>query len=211
MLNTAPRAVSAAIVINLVVIASVIASGQHGVHAENGLFENIQAVYLISAALLYAASSLGNRLTERVELAGLALLCFSFSLREIDIELIGLPQFIEQFLTGDGRTATLLVLWSCYFAFLLRQPVELSVLIKRQFDTGLSRYLLMSAGLLLTGALFDRGLITPYHPRLFEELLEVNAYLLLFIPAAKSIIAMVRKPRVEPIETPEQARVTVAD
>jgi hypothetical protein len=69
----------------------------------------------------------------------------------------------------------------------------------------------MSAGLLLTGALFDRGLITPYHPRLFEELLEVNAYLLLFIPAAKSIIAMVRKPRVEPIETPEQARVTVAD
>ena len=211
MLNTAPRAVFTAVVINLVVIASVIVSGQHGVHAENALFENIQAVCLVFAALLYAASSLGNRSTERVELVGLALLCFSFSLREIDIELIGLPQFIEQALIGDGRTATLLVLWSGYFAFLLRQAVELSILIKRQFDTGLSRYLLVSAGLLLTGALLDRGLITPDHPRLFEELLEVNAYLLLFIPAAKSIIAMVRKPQVEPIETPEQARVTVAD
>ena len=211
MIDTLPRTVFAALVTNLVVIASIIASGKHDIHAENALFENIQAVCLIFAAILYAASSLRNRSTERVEFVGLALLCFSFSLREIDIELIGLPQFIEQFLTGDGRTATLLVLWSCYFAFLLRQPVELSVLIKRQFDTGLSRYLLMSAGLLLTGALFDRGLITPYHPRLFEELLEVNAYLLLFIPAAKSIIAMVRKPRVEPIETPEQARVTVAD
>ena len=44
MFNTFPRAVAIAVIANLVVVASVIASGFHGVHAENALFENIQAV-----------------------------------------------------------------------------------------------------------------------------------------------------------------------
>ena len=52
MFNTLPRAVAIAVIANLVVVASVIASGLHGVHAENALFENIQAVCLIFAALL---------------------------------------------------------------------------------------------------------------------------------------------------------------
>ena len=211
MIDTLPRAVFAALVTNLVVIASVIASGRHDVHAENALFENIQAVCLIFSAILYAASSLRNKSTERVELMGLALLCFSFSLREIDIELIGLPQLIEQLLVGNGRTASLLVLWSGYLAFLFRQPVNLSELIHRQFDSGLSRYLFVSAGLLLTGALIDRGLFTPGHPRLFEEMLEVNAYLLLFIPAAKSIVTSARQPQDNSIEAPEPDTVTVTD
>jgi len=66
-------------------------------------------------------------------------------LREIDFELIGLPRVIEQLLIGNGRAASLLVLWSGYLAFLLRQPVNLSELIYRQFDSGLSRYLFVSA------------------------------------------------------------------
>jgi hypothetical protein len=211
MIDTLPRTVFAALVTNLVVIASVIASGKHDIHAENALFENIQAVCLIFAAILYAASSLRNRSTERVEFVGLALLCFSFSLREIDFELIGLPRLIEQLLIGNGRTASLLVLWSGYLAFLLRQPVNLSELIHRQFDSGLSRYLFVSAGLLLTGALIDRGLFTPDHPRLFEELLEVNAYALLVIPAAKSIVTSVRKPQDNSIDAHESDSVTAAD
>jgi len=124
-------------------------------------------------------------------------------LREIDFELIGLPRLTEQLLIGNGRTASLLVLWSGYLAFLLRQPVNLSELIHRQFDSGLSRYLFVSAGLLLTGALIDRGLFTPDHPRLFEELLEVNAYALLVIPAAKSIVTSVRKSQDNSIEAHE--------
>jgi len=132
-------------------------------------------------------------------------------LREIDFELIGLPRLIEQLLIGNGRTASLLVLWSGYLAFLLRQPVNLSELIHRQFDSGLSRYLFVSAGLLLTGALIDRGLVTPDHPRLFEELLEVNAYALLVIPAAKSIVTSVRKPQDNSIDAHESDSVTAAD
>ena len=85
MFNTFPRAVAIAVIANLVVVASVISSGFHGVHAENALFENIQAVCLIFAALLYSLSSFVNKTTDRIELIGLALLCFSFSLREIDI------------------------------------------------------------------------------------------------------------------------------
>jgi len=165
-------------------------------------------VCLISAALLFALSSFGNRSTDRIELIGLALLCFSFSLREIDIELVGLPALIEQFLVGKGRTATLLVLWSGYLALLLRQPIGFVDLIKRQFDSGLAAYLLIAACLLVCGAVFDRGILMLNHPRLYEELLEVNAYLLLFIPAAKAIIAVARKPQNQSVESPDSVSLT---
>ena len=203
MLTTLPRFVVIAVIANLAVIASVIASDLHGVHAENALFENIQAVCLISAALLYALSSFGNKSTDRIELMGLALLCFSFSLREIDIELFGLPPLIEQFFVGKGRTATLLVLWGGYLALLLRQPIGFVDLIKRQFDSGLVAYLLIAACLLVCGAVFDRGILMLNHPRLYEELLEVNAYLLLFIPAAKAIMAVARKPQDQSVDSPD--------
>jgi hypothetical protein len=203
MLTTLPRVVVIAAIANLAVIASVIASDLHGVHAENALFENIQAVCLISAALLYALSSFGNKSTDRIELMGLALLCFSFSLREIDIELFGLPPLIEQFFVGKGRTATLLVLWGGYLALLLRQPIGFVDLIKRQFDSGLVAYLLIAACLLVCGAVFDRGILMLNHPRLYEELLEVNAYLLLFIPAAKAIMAVARKPQDQSVDSPD--------
>ena len=203
MLTTLPRVVVIAAIANLAVIASVIASDLHGVHAENALFENIQAVCLISAALLYALSSFGNKSTDRIELMGLALLCFSFSLREIDIELFGLPPLIEQFFVGKGRTATLLVLWGGYLALLLRQPIGFVDLIKRQFDSGLVAYLLIAACLLVCGAVFDRGILMLNHPRLYEELLEVNAYLLLFIPAAKAIRAVARKPQDQSVDSPD--------
>ena len=203
MLTTLPRVVVIAAIANLAVIASVIASDLHGVHAENALFENIQAVCLIFAALLYALSSFGNKSTDRIELMGLALLCFSFSLREIDIELFGLPPLIEQFFVGKGRTATLLVLWGGYLALLLRQPIGFVDLIKRQFDSGLVAYLLIAACLLVCGAVFDRGILMLNHPRLYEELLEVNAYLLLFIPAAKAIMAVVRKPQDQSVDSPD--------
>ena len=203
MLTTLPRVVVIAAIANLAVIASVIASDLHGVHAENALFENIQAVCLIFAALLYALSSFGNKSTDRIELMGLALLCFSFSLREIDIELFGLPPLIEQFFVGKGRTATLLVLWGGYLALLLRQPIGFVDLIKRQFDSGLVAYLLIAACLLVCGAVFDRGILMLNHPRLYEELLEVNAYLLLFIPAAKAIMAVARKPQDQSVDSPD--------
>ena len=203
MLTTLPRVVVIAAIANLAVIASVIASDLHGVHAENALFENIQAVCLIFAALLYALSSFGNKSTDRIELMGLALLCFSFSLREIDIELFGLPPLIEQFFVGKGRTATLLVLWGGYLALLLRQPIGFVDLIKRQFDSGLIAYLLIAACLLVCGAVFDRGILMLNHPRLYEELLEVNAYLLLFIPAAKAIMAVARKPQDQSVDSPD--------
>ena len=209
MVNTLPRAVAIAVIANLVVVASVIASGFHGVHAENALFENIQAVCLIFAALLYALSSFGNKSTDRLELIGLALLCFSFSLREIDIELVGLPPLIEQFLVGKGRTATLLVLWSGYLVLLLRQPIGFVDLIKRQFDSGLAAYLLIAACLLVCGAVFDRGILMLNHPRLYEELLEVNAYLLLFIPAAKAIMTVVRKPQDQSVDSPDSVGLNI--
>tara|TARA_Y100000385_G_C12829615_1_gene523936 strand:- start:539 stop:697 length:159 start_codon:yes stop_codon:yes gene_type:complete len=41
------------------------------------------------------------------------------------------------------------------------------------------------------------------YPRLYEELLEVNAYLLLFIPAAKAIMAVARKPQDQSVDSPD--------
>ena len=46
------------------------------------------------------------------------------------------------------------------------------------------------------------------HPRFYEELLEVNAYLLLSIPAAKAIIAVVRKPQDQSVESADSVSLT---
>ena len=51
----------------------------------------------------------------------------------------------------------------------------------------------------------------PNHPQLYEELLEVNAYLLLFIPAAKAIIAVVRKPQDQSVELPDSVSLTAVE
>lgn len=172
-----------ALPLNLCAVGMVIFFGLHSLHAENALLENVQALTLLLASFLYAGAAAHREQSSRFVAVGLSLLCFSFVVREIDVELLGLPNLLTAMLVGDGRTATLVGAWSLFFLAFAKSSVYLLDLAKQHIASGLALYLLASAGLLIASGLIDRSLIEPTYPRLIEEFLEMNAYGLLLVPA----------------------------
>ena len=152
--------------VNLAFIFTVVTFGHHHLHDENGLLENFQAFLLFSATILYFRLTLLNDQSEeskRVNM-GLSLLCFSFLLREVDIEKLPFMETVGFLFHGIGRTILLVVLWSGFF--------------KNVYD-----HCDISFLLLVVGTTFDKEFWDIEHGRLYEELAETNAYLILIIPA----------------------------
>ncbi len=155
----------------------------HHLHDENSLMENVQALLLATGCFCYLLLLAGNTRNVRLINGALSLLCFSFTLRELDIEHLPVPALIRLLGSGHGRTILLLFLWGFLFRFWIVSIPE-----KKKFVVNFVQtrkfYLLFLALLMLIGsALIDSKTISIPHPRLFEELLEINAYFLIVLPA----------------------------
>ena len=170
--------------INLAFIFIVIGFDHHHLHDENSLLENLQAFFLVSATILYfylTRSGYDSR-DSRLAYMGLGLLCFSFSLREVDIEQLPILEYIGFLFHGVGRTLLLLVLW-CVFFKQVYDHGEIKLLVVKLLGFRYLQFLNVSFLLLVAGAIFDREFWHIEHARLYEELAETNAYLFLVIPA----------------------------
>jgi len=170
--------------INLAFISIVIGFDHHHLHDENSLLENLQAFFLVSATILYfwLTSPGYESMDSRLAYMGLGLLCFSFSLREVDIEQLPVLEFIGFIFHGVGRTLLLLVLWSVFFKQVY-DHCEIKLLVVKLLGFRYLQFLNVSFLLLVAGAIFDREIWHIEHARLYEELAETNAYLFLVIPA----------------------------
>jgi len=192
MLNLVSLAVITAL--NLLTVYFVIVFEYHHLHDENHLFENLQAILLgcgvlVSSLLLRSTTDLDGFVW-----AGLGLLCFSFLLRELDVEQLPLPALLQAASTGSGRTALLGSLWLAFGgAFLLRQRDKWQFI--RRFAASPVFSCLSLALLLLVGsALMDKELLPFAHPRLLEELFEINAYAFMLWPALHRFWTLAQAP-----------------
>lgn len=191
MLNLVALAVITAL--NLLTAYFVVVFEFHHLHDENHLFENVQAILLGFGVL--ASSVLLRSTNENVLVwAGLALLSFSFLLRELDLEQLPLPALLQAAGTGAGRIALLGSLWLALVGvFLLRQPDKWQFM--RRFAASPVFSCLSLALLLLVGsALMDKEILPFAHPRLLEELFEINAYAFMLWPALHRLWTLGQEP-----------------
>ena len=161
----------------------VMAMGLDWVHSENALLENLQVSILAISGIVYLWLGGKAGATEKFLHLALALLSFSFISRELDMERLPVPAFVQLVGSGAGRNLLLTVLWTWLLVTLFKKVAD-----KRQF---IADYLLTPGCLLLAfafsllifSALIDRQLIPLKEARLFEELAETNAYILVLLPA----------------------------
>lgn len=166
---------------NIVLAYMIIFFEHHHLHEENGVMENAQALLLGAGTVIYLKFFLADR-NENFFYGALSLLCFSFLLRELDVEDFSLPIILIQLGSGTGRNIMLFSLW-CLMAYGFVFRIEDKFLVVHTFIKGrLFRYLQLTLLLLIVSAIFDRRILVLQHSRLFEELFEINAYLMLLAP-----------------------------
>ncbi|MFK7830221.1 MAG: hypothetical protein AB8B57_10615 [Congregibacter sp.] len=172
---------TACLMANLLVAFYAISMNDTSVHAENSLLENFQAACLASCVLAYLCLMPATQ-DQRLVFMAVALLCFSFLLRELDLERLNVPLFLQTLGSGRGRVLLLASLWISLIAYTLRS-IDLKILsLEKVLRSRMFRLLAAAFGLLLVSALMDKNVFGLVHSRLFEELLEANAYLLIMLP-----------------------------
>lgn len=175
------------VVLNLVSATSVVAFEYHHLHDEDHLFENLQALLLgigvLSGSLLMRSSG-----RDVLVWAGLALLSFSLLLREIDLDQMPVPGVLRALGTGEGRALLLVPLWLALGLAFWRLGTGRWAWLREVVRSPVFRCQLLAFALLLAGAVIDRKLLGIDHPRLAEELLEINAYAFMIWPALHRLL-----------------------
>ncbi|GAB5498647.1 MAG: hypothetical protein PsegKO_09580 [Pseudohongiellaceae bacterium] len=171
------------VLVNSLFVYLVMAMGLDWVHSENALLENLQASLLAVSSIFYLWLAGKTGSPEKFLHLTLALLSFSFISRELDLERLPVPLFVQLVGSGFGRNLLLTLLWTWLLVILLKKVAD-----KRQF---IADYLLtpnclllaFALSLLIFSALIDRQLVPLEEARLFEELAETNAYIFVLLPA----------------------------
>ena len=150
-------------------------------HSEGAALENTQVIFLIISAVGFLFLLPFKHPYKTIHLA-IALLCFSFILRELDLEHMDVFQIIKILGSGQGRILLLASLWAS-LSFYSYNAVENKVCALKGFCfSPLFSVLLFAFLMLMAGAVLDKKIIEISQPMFFEELAEVNAYMLISLP-----------------------------
>ena len=150
-------------------------------HSEGAALENTQVIFLIISAVGFLFLLPFKHPYKTIHLA-IALLCFSFILRELDLEHMDVFQIIKILGSGQGRILLLASLWAS-LTFYSYNAVENKVCALKGFCfSPLFSVLLFAFLMLMAGAVLDKKIIEISQPMFFEELAEVNAYMLISLP-----------------------------
>ena len=150
-------------------------------HSEGAALENTQVIFLIISAVGFLFLLPFKHPYKTIHLA-IALLCFSFILRELDLEHMDVFQIIKILGNGQGRILLLASLWAS-LSFYSYNAVENKVCALKGFCfSPLFSVLLFAFLMLMAGAVLDKKIIEISQPMFFEELAEVNAYMLISLP-----------------------------
>lgn len=152
----------------------------HHLHDENSLLENLQVVILLAGLLPYLAF---RTVTPDVAVfnQAFALLCFSFLLREVDVEHLDVPVLVKTLGSGTGKVMLLALLWGGFLSVVIRKGHITNSVVRAFLDSDEFKILLLAVLLLAVSAIMDRQIFAVQFSRLYEEMAEVNAYLLMLL------------------------------
>lgn len=154
------------------------------VHMENGIIESTQVLLIVFSFVLFFILAIKNTdLRLRLLCLTLTLLCFSFFLREVDIEDFNLPNIIILLGSGPGYRILLAILWLAIILYSIKQFKKIKPFYSNYLQSSAGYALFLSAGLLISGGFFDKQLIDILRYEFYEELLEMNGYFMLVLSA----------------------------
>jgi len=161
---------------------SVYVLNQASIYAENGLLENIQVFTLISSCLVFLLPVLHQKREDKLVLLFFSFLCFSFILREIDVEHFDIPIFLKTVGSGIGRNIMLAVGFIAMTTYALLNFTYYKIL-ARVFLVSIEGLLIIMAGILLyIGDYFEHYKLIQHHVFL-EEIFELSGYVLILLAA----------------------------
>ena len=164
--------------VNLGFAFFVITYEHHHLHKENHALENLQAMLLAVGTVVYLIPRIGIPLLPPLSIA-MSLLCFSFLLRELDVERLDVPVFLHWIGSGIGKRILLAVLWLAMLQRIYRASCDGNIDWQPLIFSRLSLCVAAVLGLLILGYGMDREVFPLAHTRLYEEMAETNAYFLL--------------------------------
>ena len=164
---------------------------------ENHLMENIQAVALLLACLVHGwrASKLDKKSVGFMLHAGLSLLMYSFLLRELEIREFDAPgqhfwTWTEHIVRGIGWS-----LWVVYLVVFATRIRQIWAQRRALLATPVIITALCAAVLMASGWPFDKqkfASVSEPMSAFMEEVLEMNAYLILFVGSASASLRETR-------------------
>jgi hypothetical protein len=147
---------------------------------ENGVFENIQVLLLtLTIAAFGLQLYLKKNLHHIFPLAG-SFLCLVFILRELDVEKLDVPQIFILLGSGSGRDIFMAVLGVSLLIYAIINFHSIRKFLPQFFFEPASLTILVGLLFLVSGGLFDKGIVETMHDLFFEEILEVTGYYLMF-------------------------------
>lgn len=161
---------------------SVFVLNNAAVYSENGPLENLQASVLAITTLIFLAPLALNKPQMKLIFVSCSWLCFSFVLRELDVERFNVPDALKFIGSGAGRNAmlalgftALLVLAVAKFAYYRKAVIV--------FLRSMPGILLVLAGIfLVTGEVFEKN-HSIIHNAFYEEVFELLGFCLMLLSA----------------------------
>jgi hypothetical protein len=181
--NAMIMAFIALLLLDASIIFEVEVGGNTEIVKEDQALENYQVILLFISGAVYLQTLFYAQKGQKLFPAAGALLCFSFILRELDVEKFDLPEIIILLGHGLGRNIMLIGLWLLLAVSFARNykhylGIAVNLLMTR------SALLMVAGGLLLiVGDLFEDKIFGVTFHQLYEELSELNGYFLILLAA----------------------------
>lgn len=164
---------------------------------ENSPIENAQLLVLLLGSVLYLSAAVFSMRLEGLLPAGLALLGVSFLLREVDVRGLGLNPVVVSMVNGFGRNLMLGSMWLVFLVVCAVNIRKLSAIFLAWVRSPAGGAVLLAGLFLFLGRRFDKNAfaISKSDVQFYEELFELNAYLLLLLSSMLSLRSSARKRR----------------
>ncbi|GJL85089.1 MAG: hypothetical protein DHS20C02_08640 [Micavibrio sp.] len=156
-------------------------AGVEDVYWENGLLENVQVVTLFAALLMFARYLKDLPRYNFIINLVMTLLCFTFLLRELQVEDFDIPTIFIVLFSGLGKWIFLTALWVVLGLYALRYFSVYWKNFQIFARTGFSILIISGGVFLLLGDVFEKHIFPTVHFRFYEESLELVGFYLLFV------------------------------
>ena len=161
---------------------AVYALDQVSIYAENGWLENTQAAILTLSCAVFLLPVFSQKRGDKLVLIFFSFLCFSFVLREIDVEDLDVINFLKFMGHGTGRNIMLIIGFVAMGVYALFNYKYYKKLAKEFMVSLMARLIMAAAVLLFIGDFFEHRNVISHHVFL-EEISELSGYVLILMAA----------------------------
>lgn len=170
-------------------------AGHTALYAENNILENLQAIFALFAALVGVLHTRHNDSLLRLTGLYFTVLGLSVFLREVDVERLhyNIPTTLTWFGHGVGRNILLATLWFTLFWLTVKLwRKDIKPYLSQLFLSPTAILMACSFALLLVSDLCERNIFGNRHHVFYEEMFELNGYILFFAAAITAKLSIFR-------------------